>query len=103
MVSIIPPVDKALLEAELTTDKFVRKTNNGNNLIYIFDHHDSPNLMQEIGRLREITFRDSGGGTGLEVDIDEFFTTESDKSLGIDPPAHVNCRCWTDYTTEINE
>jgi len=72
MPSIIPPVDRALLEAELTMDKFVRKTNNGNNLIYIFDHHDSPNLMREVGRLREITFSDSGGGTGKEIDIDEF-------------------------------
>jgi len=72
MQPIIPPVEKALLEAELTPDKFVRKTNNGNNLIYIFDYHDSPNLMREIGRLREITFRDAGGGTGKEIDIDEF-------------------------------
>jgi hypothetical protein len=72
MQPIIPPVDKALLEAELTPEKFVRKTNNGNNLIYIFDYKDSPNLMKEIGRLREITFRDSGGGTGKDIDIDEF-------------------------------
>jgi hypothetical protein len=72
MQPIIPAVDKALLEAELTKEKFVRKTNNGNNLIYIFDYFDSPNLMKELGRLREITFRDSGGGTGLEMDIDEF-------------------------------
>jgi hypothetical protein len=72
MQTVIPPVKKALLEAELTADKFVRKTNNGNNLIYIFDYKDSPNLMREIGRLREITFRDSGGGTGKETDIDEF-------------------------------
>ncbi len=72
MEKIIAPVDKSLLVAELTQDKFVRKTNNGNNQIYIFDHKDSPNLMRELGRLREITFRDSGGGTGKEVDIDEF-------------------------------
>ncbi len=72
MQPIISPVDKNLLEAELTPEKFVRKTNNGNNLIYIFDYHDSPNLMRELGRLREITFRDSGGGTGKELDIDEF-------------------------------
>lgn len=68
----MPPVDRALLEAELTEDKFVRKTNNGNNLIYIFDYKDSPYLMQELGRLREITFKDSGGGTGNVIDIDEF-------------------------------
>lgn len=72
MQPIIPPVDKEILEAELTPQKFVRKTNNGNNLIYVFDYNDSPNLMRELGRLREITFRDSGGGTGLEMDIDEF-------------------------------
>lgn len=41
---------------------------------------------------------------GMIVDIDEGFTTEDDKSLGIDhPPAHVNCRCWTDTTTDIDE
>lgn len=72
MPSTMQPVDRALLEAELTENKFVRKTNNGNNLIYIFDYKDSPNLMQELGRLREITFKDSGGGTGNVVDIDEF-------------------------------
>jgi len=72
MPSVIPPVNRALLDAELTSDKFVRKTNNGNNHIYIFDYRDSPNLMREIGRLREITFKDSGGGTGNEIDIDEF-------------------------------
>ncbi|MBW6459944.1 MAG: GNAT family N-acetyltransferase [Bacteroidales bacterium] len=72
MQEIIPPVEKALLESELTKDKYVRKTNNGNNVIYIFDHRNGPNLMQEIGRLREITFRDAGGGTGLGVDVDEF-------------------------------
>jgi hypothetical protein len=72
MKTVIPPVEKALLEAELTPEKFVRKTNNGNNLIFIFDYRDSPNLMREIGRLREITFKDSGGGTGNEIDIDEF-------------------------------
>jgi hypothetical protein len=72
MEKIIDPVEKSLLVAELTKDKFVRKTNNGNNLIYIFDYRDSPNLMKELGRLREITFRDSGGGTGKEIDIDEF-------------------------------
>ena len=39
------------------------------------DGLDSPNVLQEIGRLREIAFRDSGGGTGQPLDIDEFDTT----------------------------
>jgi len=72
MEMIIPPVDRSLLLAELNEKTFVRKTNNGNNLIYMFSADEAPNLMQEVGRLREITFRDAGGGTGKEVDIDEF-------------------------------
>lgn len=76
MQPIIPPVGRHLLEAELTKERFVRKTNNGNNEIYIITHHDSPNLMQEIGRLREVTFRNAGGGTGKEIDIDDFDTAE---------------------------
>ena len=69
---IIPPVPKEFLEQELTEDKFVRKTNYGGNLLFIISHKDSPNLMREIGRLRELSFRHAGGGTGAEVDIDEF-------------------------------
>jgi hypothetical protein len=33
--------------------------------------------MREIGRLREETFRDAGGGSGLDIDIDEFDTMEN--------------------------
>jgi hypothetical protein len=68
----IPPVAKELIEQELTEDKFVRKTNYGGNLLYIVDFHDSPNIVREIGRLREISFRHGGGGTGQETDLDEF-------------------------------
>jgi hypothetical protein len=74
---LILPIDKALLVSELTPQKFVKNTNNANNEIYIFTHHDSPNLMLEIGRLRELTFRDAGGGTGRSMDIDEFDTMDS--------------------------
>lgn len=77
MVDIIPPVDKEILESELTEDKFVRKTNNGGNLLYIFTAHDSPNLMREVGRLREESFRHANGGTGQEVDIDDFDICEN--------------------------
>ena len=69
---IIPPVAKELLEQELTEDKFVRKTNYGGNLLYVVTIQDSPNLVREIGRLREISFRHGGGGTGEELDLDEF-------------------------------
>lgn len=72
MESIIPPIDKEILKAELTKDKFLRKTNKANNEIYIVTHHNSPNVMREIGRLREIAFRFYGGGTGKSIDIDEY-------------------------------
>ncbi len=72
MQEIIEPVDRNLLMAELTPEKFVRNTNNAENELYLFTAHDSPNLMREVGRLREFTFRSAGGGTGEEVDIDEY-------------------------------
>jgi len=74
MKAIINPIDKKLLKEELTNERFVRLTNNGDNEIYIINHHNSPNVMLEVGRLRELTFREAGGGTGKEVDIDEFDT-----------------------------
>lgn len=77
MEAIIPPVDKSLLIAELTKDKFLRKTNKANNEIYIITHHNAPNVMREIGRLREIAFRYYGGGTGLATDIDEYDTMDN--------------------------
>ena len=76
MQDIIQPIDRALLKAELTKEKKLRRTNKSNNEIYIVTAHDSPYVMQEIGRLREIAFRYYGGGTGLPVDIDEFDTME---------------------------
>jgi hypothetical protein len=69
---------KEQIIAELTPDKLLRRTNNGNNEVYLFDHKSSPALMHEVGRVREITFRHAGGGTGKEIDIDEFDTAEVD-------------------------
>jgi len=74
MKEIIPPVPRDLIIKDLTPEKFVRTTNNAGNELYIVTAHDSPNLMREIGRLRELTFRTAGGGTGKSVDIDDFDT-----------------------------
>lgn len=71
---IINPVPTELIERELTPERFLRDTNKGGNKIYIVDAHNSPNVMREIGRLREIAFRLAGGGTGKDCDIDEFDT-----------------------------
>ncbi len=67
---IIPPVDKSAIKKELTPERWIRKTNKLENDIYIINHHNAPNVMREIGRLREITFALSGGGTGKSMDID---------------------------------
>ena len=77
MEPIIAPVSLELIKAELTPNKKLRDTNKSHNEIYVINHHDSPNVMREIGRLREEAFRDSGGGSGLSMDIDEFDTMES--------------------------
>ena len=74
---IIQPIDKQILKSELTADKRMRSTNKSNNQIYIVTAHNAPNTMKEIGRLREIAFREAGGGTGKSMDIDEFDTCEN--------------------------
>lgn len=70
MKEIIAAVDKNLIIKELTPERFLRYTNNGGNQIYVVNHHNSPNTLREIGRLRELSFRSAGGGTGLELDLD---------------------------------
>ena len=72
MEPVIQPVDRKLIIKELTKEKFIRVTRKGRNYLYEVTAKDSPNVMQEIGRLREISFRLAGGGTGKPVDIDEY-------------------------------
>ena len=52
-------------------------TNKSSNEIYVITAHEAPNVMLEIGRLRELAFREAGGGTGKEADIDDFDTCEN--------------------------
>jgi hypothetical protein len=76
MEQIIAPIPVEVLKSELTPERMLRTTNKSKNEIYIITAHNAPNVMKEIGRLREIAFRDAGGGTGKEADIDEFDTCE---------------------------
>ena len=76
MQNIIRKVSRAVLDKELTKDIFFTETNNGENELYIFSAHERPNLMREVARLREITFRDAGGGTGKEMDMDDYDTSD---------------------------
>jgi hypothetical protein len=78
MKPIASQLPKEQIIAELTQDKLLRRTNNGNNEVYFFDFRNSPALMHEVGRIREITFRHAGGGTGKDIDIDEFDTDKED-------------------------
>ena len=74
---IIQPISKEVLRSELTADKLLRMTNKSHNEIYVITAKSSPNVMKEIGRLREIAFRNAGGGTGKSMDIDEFDTMDN--------------------------
>lgn len=74
---IIQPIPVELLKSELTPERQLRMTNKSNNQIFVITAHEAPNVMREIGRLREIAFREAGGGTGKECDIDEFDTCEN--------------------------
>ena len=77
MEKIIDPVDVQLLKAELTPEKKLCNTNKADNEIYVIDAFDSPNVLREVGRLREVSFRQAGGSSGLSLDLDEFDTMEN--------------------------
>ena len=92
MKPLIDKVSREDLLKELTPERFIRFTNFGHNEIYIFRGDDAPSVMLEIGRLREIAFREAGGGTGESVDIDEF-----DKG----PDAYFQLIVWNPVEQEI--
>ncbi len=67
-------VEKDVILEELSNIQMLRKSNLGNNELYVFTAKEAPNLMKEVGRLREMTFRAAGGGTGNDFDIDSYDT-----------------------------
>ena len=89
MDDIIERIPREVLKSELTEDKRLRFTNKSNNEVYVVTWQDSPNVLREIGRLREIAFRDAGGGTGKSLDLDDFDTCENPyKQLIVWDPEH---------------
>lgn len=77
MEKIIEPIDRFTLKEELASKaRLLRHARKGGTDLYIFTAHECPNLMNEVGRLREIAFRESGGGTGLSADIDAYDTMQ---------------------------
>lgn len=73
MEQIISPIPKELLTQEIATlsrnDLYVER---GKFRVYIAQASKIPTILQEIGRLREQTFREVGEGTGKALDLDEF-------------------------------
>ncbi len=73
MQTIIPPLSKVLLSQEVAAlpleNRYVER---GKFQVYIVESSKIPNILKEIGRLREITFREVGEGTGNAVDVDKF-------------------------------
>lgn len=92
MKPLIDPVDPHTIESELTGEHFMRDTNNGGNRIYVFRAVECPQTMREVGRLRELSFRDAGGGTGEEIDVDE---------LDMDPEGYQQLIVWDPVNREI--
>ena len=82
MEQIIPPVETALIEKELE-GRLLRPSNKADNLIYDITAHECPNVMREIARLREISYRDGGGATGMEMDIDDMDTMAKSAVIAI--------------------
>ena len=72
MTPIIDPIPAEVLEQELTKDLFLRQTNKANNEIYVINARNAPNILREIGRLREVTFRIAGAGSGNACDLQSF-------------------------------
>lgn len=69
---IVPPIAKELLEKDIASLDDMRLLTLSSYSLYFSKAEDIPNLMHEIGRLREITFRSVGEGTGKEIDLDKF-------------------------------
>ncbi len=92
MEPIIEAVDPAVLRAELDTlDPECYLSSSSSFKAYIARRDQIPNIMREIGRLREITFRAVGEGTGKSIDLDHFddyylhlfiWNTEADQLVG---------------------
>ncbi|MBI1371740.1 MAG: GNAT family N-acetyltransferase [Phycisphaera sp.] len=70
---VIDPVDPTILQREidaLPEDAMILSS--GDYDVYYGTARQLPNVLREIGRLREITFRGVGEGTGKSIDLDRF-------------------------------
>jgi len=72
---IVPPRDPRLLRQEVhQLPEEQRMAQGGAYTCLLATAQQIPNVLYEIGRLRELTFRAAGEGTGMMIDLDEFDT-----------------------------
>lgn len=73
-VDVVPPVDTELLtrEVEALRARGEHLGSQGALSAFCASSREIPNVLHEIGRLREITFRQVGEGTGEPIDLDKF-------------------------------
>jgi putative hemolysin len=72
---IVLATDQVLMEHEIQSlEQQSLLDRQGDNEVYVAAANRIPNVVREIGRLREITFRQAGEGTGKAIDLDEFDT-----------------------------
>jgi len=69
--NIILPVNRKKIKKELQLAKILGSTIDGKKIL-LTDFAGSPEVVKEIARLRELTFRKVGEGTGKKLDIDEY-------------------------------
>lgn len=69
--NVIHPQSRKLIKTQLMNSLHLGDTIDGKK-IFLTSYHSSPEVMKEIARLREITFRKVGEGTGGKLDMDEF-------------------------------
>ena len=65
------PVSPRSIRRELRSTEMLGALPDGK-YIYLVDADSAPDTIDEIGRLREITFRRVGEGTGLKTDLDKY-------------------------------
>lgn len=72
--SIVTPVEPKILEEEVLKlhDLDKRLLSSKNYEVFLSHPDHIPNILQEIGRLREITFREVGEGTNQAIDLDVY-------------------------------
>jgi putative hemolysin len=69
---IIPPVEPELIAREIKNIETFKTLSYDNFDCYVASSDVIPNVLKEIGRLREVTFRSVGEGTNKSIDLDEY-------------------------------